>query len=200
MILEAVRRVKAANPQAQYVCDPVMGDSGAMFVKSEIVDAIRKRLAPAADIVTPNHWELETLVDTKLPTLETTHAGARLLRQARDRHLGAERAGRRRALCVSVGDMARGDAEDRQCTEGRGRSVHRALHCAARSGPERGHGARGGGGRHARRDRTLCARRRSAPRALSTRRKSSSTPTHGRPRRLTSPSVALRARPRLPLP
>ncbi|KAF0183782.1 MAG: pyridoxal kinase [Hyphomonadaceae bacterium] len=77
VILEAVRRVKAASPGAQYVCDPVMGDAGAMFVKPEIVDAMRKRLAPAADILTPNHWELETLADTKLPTLETTHAGAR---------------------------------------------------------------------------------------------------------------------------
>jgi pyridoxine kinase len=77
VILEAVRRVKAANPQAQYVCDPVMGDAGGAFVKMEIVEAIRKRLAPAADMLTPNHWELEALTDAKLATLETTHAGAR---------------------------------------------------------------------------------------------------------------------------
>jgi pyridoxine kinase len=77
VILEAVRRVKALNPQAQYVCDPVMGDAGAAFVKPEIIEAMRKRLAPAADILTPNHWELETLVGAKLETLESVHAGAR---------------------------------------------------------------------------------------------------------------------------
>jgi len=77
VILDLVARVKAANAGAQYVCDPVMGDDAGAFVKPEIVDAIRKRLAPAADILTPNHWELETLADAKLPTLATTHAGAR---------------------------------------------------------------------------------------------------------------------------
>lgn len=77
VVLEAVKRVKAANPAAQYVCDPVMGDAPGAFVKPEIIEAIRKRLAPAADLLTPNHWEMETLADAKLPTLETTHAGAR---------------------------------------------------------------------------------------------------------------------------
>lgn len=77
VILDAVKRVKAANPQAQYVCDPVMGDASGAFVKTEVADAIRKRLAPVADILTPNHWELETLADAKLPTLSETHAGAR---------------------------------------------------------------------------------------------------------------------------
>lgn len=77
VVLDAVRRVKAANPSAQYVCDPVMGDTPGAFVTPEIIDAIRKRLAPAADVLTPNHWELETLAGAQLPTLETTHAGAR---------------------------------------------------------------------------------------------------------------------------
>jgi len=77
IVLDAVRRVKAANPSALYVCDPVMGDAPGAFVKSEIIDVIRKRLAPTADLLTPNHWELETLADAKLPTLSEAHAGAR---------------------------------------------------------------------------------------------------------------------------
>lgn len=77
VILDAVRRVKAANPSAQYVCDPVMGDTPGAFVKPEIIDAIRRRLAPAADLLTPNHWEMETLADAKFATLAETHAGAR---------------------------------------------------------------------------------------------------------------------------
>jgi pyridoxine kinase len=77
VILDAVRRVKTANPQALFVCDPVMGDTGGAFVKPDVAEAIRRKLAPAADILTPNHWELETLADAKFPTLATTHAGAR---------------------------------------------------------------------------------------------------------------------------
>jgi pyridoxine kinase len=79
VILEAVARVKDANPRALFVCDPVMGDAGAAFVKSDVQEAIAKRLAPAADLLTPNHWELETLAGRKLPTLADTHGAARAL-------------------------------------------------------------------------------------------------------------------------
>jgi pyridoxine kinase len=79
VILDAVSRVKAANPAALFVCDPVIGDAGAAFVKPEIAEAIRTRLAPAADMLTPNHFELETLVGASLPTLKATHVAARSL-------------------------------------------------------------------------------------------------------------------------
>lgn len=79
VVLDAVSRVKAANPAALYVCDPVIGDAGAAFVKPEITEAIRSRLAPAADILTPNHFELETLTRRTLPTLKDTHIAARSL-------------------------------------------------------------------------------------------------------------------------
>ena len=81
VILDVVARVKDANPGARWVCDPVMGDGfaqggGAAFVKPEIVDVIRKRLAPAADVLTPNHWELETLAGIALPTMTDVHSAA----------------------------------------------------------------------------------------------------------------------------
>ena len=77
VILDAVRRVKEANPRAIWICDPVMGDAGNTFVKPDIIDAIRKRLAPAADVLTPNHWELETLAALKLPNMTDTYSAAR---------------------------------------------------------------------------------------------------------------------------
>ena len=77
VILDAVRRVKDANPRAVWICDPVMGDAGNAFVKPDIIEAIRKRLAPAADVLTPNHWELETLAGTPLPTMADVHSAAR---------------------------------------------------------------------------------------------------------------------------
>ena len=63
VILDTVARVKAANPQAVYCCDPVMGDVGrGFFVREGIPEFMRSSVVPAADIVTPNQFELEYLV------------------------------------------------------------------------------------------------------------------------------------------
>jgi pyridoxine kinase len=59
-ILDAVAEVKRANPRALYCCDPVIGDvDRGAFVKPEVADFMRARAVLAADIVTPNHFELE---------------------------------------------------------------------------------------------------------------------------------------------
>ncbi len=61
-ILDAVAAVKAANPRARYCCDPVIGDIGrGVFVRPGIPEMIRDRVLPLADIITPNHFELEYL-------------------------------------------------------------------------------------------------------------------------------------------
>jgi pyridoxine kinase len=62
VILDAVARVKAAHPDAVYCCDPVMGDVGrGMFVRPGIPEFMRDRVVPAADVITPNHFELDFL-------------------------------------------------------------------------------------------------------------------------------------------
>ena len=61
-ILDAVAAVKAANPKAQYCCDPVIGDVGrGVFVQPGIAEFMRDHAVPAAQIVTPNHFELDHL-------------------------------------------------------------------------------------------------------------------------------------------
>ena len=61
-VIDTVARVKRANPAACYCCDPVIGDAGrGVFVSPDIADFMRRRAVPAADIVTPNHFELEQL-------------------------------------------------------------------------------------------------------------------------------------------
>ena len=61
-ILRAVGRVKAANPLALYCCDPVIGDVGrGVFVRPGIADFMRERAVPAADVITPNQFELDLL-------------------------------------------------------------------------------------------------------------------------------------------
>ncbi|WP_408896479.1 pyridoxal kinase PdxY [Nocardioides sp. R1-1] len=59
VIVDAVRRVKAANPAATYTCDPVMGNArSGCFVNPEIPPIIREQVVPVADILTPNQFEL----------------------------------------------------------------------------------------------------------------------------------------------
>ncbi|WP_431923367.1 pyridoxal kinase PdxY [Micromonospora wenchangensis] len=62
VILATADRVRAANPDAVYCCDPVMGDTGrGMFVRPGIPEYLRDVVVPRADIITPNHFELDFL-------------------------------------------------------------------------------------------------------------------------------------------
>ena len=62
VVLDAVARVKKAAPNAIYCCDPVMGDVGrGMFVRPGIPEFMRDRVVPMADVITPNHFELDYL-------------------------------------------------------------------------------------------------------------------------------------------
>ena len=77
-ILRAVAAVRAANPGALYCCDPVMGDIGrGVYVRPGIPDFMREQAVPAADILTPNQFELDAL--TGLPTGTLDEAKAAVL-------------------------------------------------------------------------------------------------------------------------
>jgi pyridoxine kinase len=77
-ILDAVRQARLANPGLLYCCDPVMGDVGrGLFVRSGIPEFLIGESIPAADILTPNQFELEQLTG--------------LVCDSRDRLLGAVR-------------------------------------------------------------------------------------------------------------
>ncbi|WP_459972226.1 pyridoxal kinase PdxY [Nocardioides pyridinolyticus] len=70
IILDAVAKVKELNPDAVYCCDPVMGDVGrGMFVRPGIPEFMRDTVLPRADIVTPNHFELDFLASRETRTL-----------------------------------------------------------------------------------------------------------------------------------
>ncbi|MDR3498666.1 MAG: pyridoxal kinase [Parvibaculum sp.] len=60
-IANAVERVKAANPAALYLCDPIMGDEpGGAYVAPGVEEAV-KELSRLADILTPNWFEFGRL-------------------------------------------------------------------------------------------------------------------------------------------
>jgi pyridoxine kinase len=68
-ILGAVARVRTANPAATYCCDPVIGDVGrGVFVRPGIPEFMRDQAVPAADVITPNQFELDFLAG------RTTHS------------------------------------------------------------------------------------------------------------------------------
>ncbi len=81
VIIDAVARVKAANPSAIYACDPVMGNAkSGCFVAPAIPELLRERVVPVADIITPNQFELGFLTGTTPLTIEETLASADLAR------------------------------------------------------------------------------------------------------------------------
>jgi pyridoxine kinase len=69
-ILDTVAQVKQANPTAQYCCDPVIGDVGrGVFVRPGIPEFMAARAVPAADVITPNQFELAHLAGRTVSTL-----------------------------------------------------------------------------------------------------------------------------------
>lgn len=92
-VLEARGRVKAANPAALYCADPVIGDEDrGIYVRPGIAELMRERIVPAADILTPNLFELKHLTGLPCGTLAEVKAAVSAL-QAR---------GPRRVLVTSL--------------------------------------------------------------------------------------------------
>lgn len=60
-VARLIESVKARNPAALHLCDPVIGDAGGLYVPEATATAIRDRLLPLADIATPNRHELQWL-------------------------------------------------------------------------------------------------------------------------------------------
>lgn len=75
-VASLVETVKARNPKALYVCDPVIGDKGGLYVAEALAAGIRDRLLPLADIATPNRYELEWLANAKADDMRATMAAA----------------------------------------------------------------------------------------------------------------------------
>ncbi|KAJ8731321.1 hypothetical protein PYW07_004485 [Mythimna separata] len=69
-IAELLKKLRQKNPQLTYVCDPVMGDNGKMYVPEEILPVFRDVLVPLADVVTPNQFEAELMTGLKVHNLD----------------------------------------------------------------------------------------------------------------------------------
>jgi pyridoxine kinase len=77
VVVDAVERVKAANKKAVFICDPVLGDDGKLFVKDEIAEAVLRGLVQHADWLTPNAYELGLITGRNVDSLESAREAAR---------------------------------------------------------------------------------------------------------------------------
>ena len=79
-ILDAVAAVKRANPAARYACDPVIGGAGrGIFGARGIPEFMKERAVPAADIITPNQFELDYLAGCESRTLADVLAAVKVM-------------------------------------------------------------------------------------------------------------------------
>ncbi|SCB61403.1 pyridoxine kinase [Rhizobium aethiopicum] len=60
-VARLVAALRQNNPELLYVCDPVMGDLGGLYVPEATAEAIRDHLIPLASLATPNRYELAWL-------------------------------------------------------------------------------------------------------------------------------------------
>jgi pyridoxine kinase len=80
-ILDAVASVKRANPAARYCCDPVIGDADrGVFVRTGIPEFMKNQAVPAADVLTPNQFELDFLSGSRSVTMTDAVAAVAAVR------------------------------------------------------------------------------------------------------------------------
>lgn len=75
-------RLRRANGKALYLCDPVMGSAArGFYVAAGVPEFVRDVLAPRADIVTPNRFELEFLARRPVAGPDDARAAADAVRE-----------------------------------------------------------------------------------------------------------------------
>ncbi|CAL9189922.1 unnamed protein product [Musa hybrid cultivar] len=65
-VLQVVDRLRMVNPGLIYVCDPVMGDEGKLYVPHDLVSVYREKVIPVASMLTPNQFEVELLTGLRI--------------------------------------------------------------------------------------------------------------------------------------
>jgi len=65
-ILKIREKLLEKNPKLLFVCDPVMGDQGKLYVPKELVNIYKDEVIPKADFLFPNQTECEFLTDMRI--------------------------------------------------------------------------------------------------------------------------------------
>ncbi|MCA1413104.1 pyridoxal kinase [Bradyrhizobium sp. NBAIM20] len=110
VIADFVERARTRNGKLVYLCDPVIGDDGRVYVADGILDVLRHRLLPAANLTTPNQFELELLSGAAIADAESLSAACAVLAGACTDVV---------ATGCTLADTAAGQVETILCTDGR---------------------------------------------------------------------------------
>ncbi|KAI5123210.1 hypothetical protein M0805_003976 [Coniferiporia weirii] len=80
VIADLARKLKSNNPELIYLLDPVLGDSGKLYVAPDVIPIYREIL-PLATIITPNWFEIETLTNTIMSDMHSLRRALRILHE-----------------------------------------------------------------------------------------------------------------------
>jgi len=64
-VLKALRQ----HSHVRYICDPVLGDMGKLYVPPELVSVYKDEVIPLADVLTPNQFEVEQLTGIQVKNI-----------------------------------------------------------------------------------------------------------------------------------
>jgi pyridoxine kinase len=77
-----IETIRARSPDCDYLCDPIVGDEpSGVYVAEDAARAVRDRLVPLADILTPNAFELGWLSGRAVANPADAIAAAKALRR-----------------------------------------------------------------------------------------------------------------------
>jgi len=79
-VKDIAARIRSKNPDLIYLLDPVLGDSGRLYVAPETIPIYRDALRYAT-IITPNWFEVEVLTDVRITDLRSLRRAIKILHE-----------------------------------------------------------------------------------------------------------------------
>ncbi|GJE93870.1 pyridoxal kinase [Phanerochaete sordida] len=80
VVLGLAQKLREKNPELIYLLDPVLGDSGKLYVSPDVIPIYRAML-PLSTIITPNWFEVETLTDVQITDVSSLRRALKILHE-----------------------------------------------------------------------------------------------------------------------
>ena len=78
-VLDVLSSLRSRNPDLIYVCDPVLGDHGNLYVPEALVECYKTKVISHASVLTPNQFECELLSGVSIKTRADAIAATNVL-------------------------------------------------------------------------------------------------------------------------
>lgn len=70
LVYDTIKKVMQVNEKCIYVCDPVLGDDGKLYVPMSLIEVYRSKLIPLSYCVIPNQFEAEVLTGCSITSIK----------------------------------------------------------------------------------------------------------------------------------